>query len=215
MIIEGVIPAEEIKAALEVLATIKWKPGLTFDARYAEIKQNQELRKQDDIRLKAILEGWQRRIWKHVDFYTAALPLKSSGLRFNRCADGGFYGPHADAAVMNVPPVRSDLSLTIWLTDGYDGGELVVNGWGSFKGKPGSMVLYPSTYVHEVKPVTRGERICAVMWVQSLVKNMEHRQFLRRMHDFGAGIKAREGLTPEYTEFVSLYNNLLRLWSET
>ena len=215
MIIENVISGADISRALDTLSTIQWKEGLSFDQDYAKIKQNQELRKNDDMRLKIILEDFHKKIWKNVEFYTNALPLKSAALRFNRCADGGFYGKHADSAIMNVPPIRSDLSMTLFLTDDYEGGELEIEGIGSFKGKAGSIILYPSHYVHQVTPVTKGERICAVMWIQSLIQNQQQREFMADFYKFGVSLKEKENLSEDYVKCTSLYNNLLRMWSVT
>jgi len=114
---------------------------------------------------------------------------------------------------MNNPPIRSDLSMTLWLTDDYEGGELVVNGE-KFKGKPGDIIVYPSYSVHEVLSVTKGERICAVMWIQSMIREQDKRALMTRFYQYGQRLKDKESLSPDYIEITSLYNNLLRLWAE-
>lgn len=215
MIIRDVISRPDIDRVLDVLSTMTWKEGQARDATYQrEVKCNQELRKSDDIRLAAILEDFQKTIWRNLTFSTFAFPYKAAALRLNRCTDGGFYGPHADASVMGVPPIRSDLSMTLFLTDGYEGGELHVEGVGVIKGNPGDIVVYPSYYVHEVTPVTKGERICAVMWIQSMIRDQQKRELLTRFHQHGVRLKEKESLSPDYIEITSLYNNLLRMWAE-
>ena len=215
MIIENVIPRPDIDRVLDVLSTLTWKPGFSRDEGYSqEIKRNQELRQSDDVRLKVVLDALQKKIWSNTAFSIRAFPFKAARLRLNRCADGGFYGPHADASIMNVPPIRSDLSMTLWLTEDYEGGELVVEGE-RYKGKPGDIIVYPSYSVHEVTPVTQGERICAVMWIQSMIRDQQKRDLMTRFYEYGARLKEKESLSPDYIEITSIYNNLLRLWAET
>ena len=76
------------------------------------------------------------------------------------------YGAHADAAFLQLgaQPLRSDLSCTIFLGDpaGYEGGALTIHLGTrslSFRGAPGSAIVYPSDRLHEVEPVTKGERL--------------------------------------------------------
>jgi len=222
MIIEQAVPQPEIDRALESLSALQWKMGVAQSDEYSrEIKRNQELRRNDDHRnpndplhLRHILTGLEKNIFSNLRFSQSVYPLKGAALRFNRCTNGGFYGPHADSSLMNRPPIRSDVSVTLWLTDDYEGGELCIHGMGEFKGKPGDIVVYPSHYVHEVKPVTRGERICAVMWVQSMIREESQRELLRRFYELGVRTKEKENLSPDYIEMVSLYNNLLRQWAD-
>lgn len=213
--VKSVISRADIDQALDVLSTLTWRDGYSKYHDYSkEIKRNQELRANHDIRLKAILQNLQQTIWTNPEFQQIAHPHKGAALRFNRCADGGFYGPHADACIMAVPPIRSDLSVTLFLTDDYEGGELVIDGT-PFKGKAGDIVVYPSYYVHEVKPVTKGERICAVMWVQSMVRSKDQRELLSRFYRLGLSLKEKESFGTDYIEATSIHNNLLRMWAET
>lgn len=213
--LKGVISRADIDRALDVLSTLKWTKGRTHNQEYGEkVKCNEELRASDDIRLKVILEDFQKKIWRNTEFSTKSFAYKAAALRFNKCSDGGFYGPHADASIMNVPPIRSDLSMTLFLSEGYEGGELIIDGVGSFKGEPGDIVLYPSYYVHQVTPVTAGQRICAVMWIQSMIREESKRDLLTRFYNLGVRMKEIDGLGPDYTETTSIYNNLLRMWAE-
>lgn len=215
MIIESVISGPDICQALDAIAVSKWQPGHSHHQDYQQVvKRNEELRRADNAPLKIVLDDLQRKILSNRRFSQLTFAYKTASLRFNRCKDGGFYGRHADASVMGKPPIRSDLSMTLWLTEDYAGGELCIDGLGEFKGKPGDILVYPSCYVHEVKPVTKGERICAVMWIQSMIRDQAKREHLTRFYDFGVRMKEREHLSPEYIEVTSLYNNLLRMWAE-
>ncbi len=116
----------------------------------------------------------QRKIAEKVPFHRYILPPK-----FNKYAVGDYYKPHTDSPFMQCGDikVRTDLSCTIWLNDDYEGGELCVDGH-RLKGKPGQCVIYRGDSIHEVTPVTKGERICAITWIQSEFRDAEIRQIL-------------------------------------
>jgi PKHD-type hydroxylase len=129
------------------------------------------------------------------------------------------YGAHADTATMNFGDAvrRSDLSATVWLNppDNYEGGELVVH-LGTrpvvLKGEPGSVVVYPSTQLHEVRPVRRGTRLVSITFIESLIPEEHLRTQLYELSE----VAALEGLGMRWESRVRLEavrNNLLRLWS--
>jgi PKHD-type hydroxylase len=129
------------------------------------------------------------------------------------------YGTHVDDALMGDPPVRSDLSLTLFLSDpaSYDGGELIVEstaGDQAFRLPPGSLVLYPSSSLHRVEPVTRGVRRAAVGWVQSLVRDPARRELLFDLDTARRSLFDREGATREFGLLSKTVANLLRMWAE-
>ncbi len=120
-------------------------------------------------------------------FRSAALPLKIVPPLFNRYAGGQAYGSHVDGGIRPVAgssqSVRTDLSATLFLSDpaDYDGGELTIEdmfGQRSVKLAAGDLVLYPSTSVHRVMPVTRGARLASFFWIQSMVRDNEQRALL-------------------------------------
>ena len=157
-------------------------------------------------------------------FISAALPLKVVPPLFNRYAGGQQYGGHVDGAVRPVfgtpHRVRTDLSATIFLSDPseYDGGELVVQdllGESRIKFPAGDMVLYPGTSVHRVEPVTKGARLAAFFWIQSMVREDAKRDLLFQI-DTSLQQLGRD--VPDHASVVQLmgvYHNLLRLWSDT
>jgi PKHD-type hydroxylase len=158
-------------------------------------------------------------------FISAALPHRIFPPRFNRYAGGGHYGVHVDGAVLyhaaSNQTVRSDLSATLFLTEpeDYDGGELCVEtafGVQEVKLGAGDLVLYPSSSLHEVRPVTRGARICAFFWIQSLVRDPGQRAMLYDLDRSVQALTARLGSTdPELLTLNGIYHNLLRQWAET
>jgi PKHD-type hydroxylase len=156
-------------------------------------------------------------------FVSAALPLKVVPPLFNRYAGGQSYGGHIDGAVRPVygtpHRVRTDLSATLFLSapEEYDGGELAVEdilGPRRFKLPAGDMVLYPSTSVHRVEPVTRGARLAAFFWIQSMVREDAKRAMLYELdtslQQLGRDVPGHSAMT----QLMGLYHNLLRLWSD-
>lgn len=144
--------------------------------------------------------------------------------RFNRYSGGGTYGNHIDNAIFSVPGthhrVRSDLSATLFFCDpdDYEGGELVVEDtYGSHRVKlpAGHLVLYPGSSLHRVEPVTRGARLAAFFWIQSLVREDNQRAMLLELD---GAIQQLGQSVPEHPALVQLsgvYHNLLRHWSTT
>src|SRR5215470_12280244 len=157
-------------------------------------------------------------------FVSAALPLKVVPPLFNRYSGGQSYGGHIDGAVRPVygtpHRIRTDLSATLFLTPpgDYDGGELVVAGaFGTQRVKlpAGDMVLYPGTAVHHVEPVTRGARLAAFFWVQSMVREDARRTLLfeidTSLQQLGRDVPGHKAVV----QLMGAYHNLLRLWSDT
>jgi PKHD-type hydroxylase len=157
-------------------------------------------------------------------FISAALPLKVVPPLFNRYSGGQSYGGHIDGAIRPVAGtphrVRTDLSATLFLTapEDYDGGELVVedrSGVRSIKLAAGDMVLYPGTSVHHVESVTRGARLAAFFWIQSMVREEAKRDIL---FELDTALQQLGRDAPGHASLVQIagcYHNLLRLWSDT
>jgi PKHD-type hydroxylase len=157
-------------------------------------------------------------------FLSAALPLKVFPPLFNRYDGGQSFGTHVDNAVRQVRGtphrVRTDLSATLFLADpaSYDGGELVVEdtyGGHRVKLPAGDMILYPASSLHHVQPVTRGTRLAAFFWIQSMVREDAQRSLL---FDLDTSIQSMATDYPEHPSVVRLtgvYHNLLRQWADT
>lgn len=132
---------------------------------------------------------------------------------------GMHYGAHIDAAFLPIgqPPLRSDVSCTIFLSDPtrYEGGELTVY-IGSeevrVKGKPGQAVFYPSTMVHQVAPVASGERLVVITFIESQIPDQQQRHLLYTLNE----VRALEGLKMDWRNFTQLdyaIANLHRMWA--
>ena len=161
---------------------------------------------------------------RHPRFISAVLPNEVYPPMFNRYGVGMTFGAHVDGSVRIHPhtgrKLRTDVSATLFLNEPgeYDGGELVVHdAFGTHRVKlaAGDMVVYPATSLHEVTPITRGSRLAAFFWIQSLVRDDGQRAMLfeldtaiQRLNQTGADDAARRSL-------VGVYHNLMRQWSET
>lgn len=190
----------------------------------SRVKGNEQLSEKHPLALKfgdMILDT----LGRNPQFMSAALPLKIVPPLFNRYRDGQAYGSHVDGGVRPVAGssqrVRTDLSATLFLSDpaDYDGGELVVEdnfGARSIKLAAGDMVLYPGTSLHQVRPVTRGARIAAFFWIQSMVRAGEQRALLYELDGVVQKLGASgTALHDEALRLAGVYHNLLRLWSDT
>jgi len=152
---------------------------------------------------------------------TALLPAATTRVLFNRYGTGMQYGPHVDAPIMGSmnSAVRTDIAITIFLSDPttYDGGELValVNGFdGEFKLGAGAAVAYPANTLHHVKPVMRGTRDAAIIWVQSHVRDPAQRELLWDLENAKRHVFAREGKSPTFDVVDRSHANLLRMWAD-
>jgi PKHD-type hydroxylase len=157
-------------------------------------------------------------------FIAGALPLKIFPPLFNRYAGGERFDTHVDNAVRihrgGEFRVRSDLSATVFLEDpaNYDGGELVVEdtlGVHSVKLPAGHMVLYPSSSLHRVEPVTRGARVASFFWIQSMIRDDAARTILFDLDRSVQALAAERGhADPEIIRLTGVYHNLLRRWAD-
>lgn len=225
IVIEQLLSADEVHKFRTRLDKADWQDGLKTAGTLARaVKRNLQL---DDGSALAVELGNQilRKLGNHPQFIAAALPARIYPPKFNRYEGGGTYGAHIDSALMQVPgttiTVRSDLSATLFLAepDEYDGGELEIEGpFGAqaVKLAAGDMVLYPSSSLHRVTPVTRGARIASFFWIESLVRDEGERALL---YDLDQTI---QGLTPHLAadnpylvQLTGIYHNLLRRWAIT
>ena len=224
IIIENLLSADEVAQFREHLAAAEWRDGAgTAGTRSVSVKQNLQLPRQNAL-AQRLSDEILRKLGQHPEFLSASLAEKIWPPVFNLYQDGGHYGTHSDAALMRLPEagltIRSDLSATLFLSepDSYDGGELIVEeqfGAQPVKLAAGDMVLYPSSSLHQVAPVTRGQRICAISWIQSAVADTSARSLL---YDLDQSIRAltpdREKDDPEINRLIHVYHNLLRRWAQ-
>lgn len=225
--IDEVLSKDEVRQFRSWLdhADTRWQDGAaTGGSQARRVKQNLQL---DDSAEPAISLGNHilRNLGNHPVFISAALPRKIYPPKFNRYEGGGNYGVHVDSAILYLPDsgqrLRSDLSATLFLAepDEYEGGELEIEGeFGvqSVKLEAGSMVLYPSSSLHRVTPVTSGARIASFFWIESLVADDGERTILFDLDQTIQSITpALDGQQRELVKLTGIYHNLLRRWART
>jgi PKHD-type hydroxylase len=222
--IPDVLTAEQAAQARALIARADWSDGrATAGHQSARVKDNLQLPEgsPEARRLGDLVLGALER---NALFISAVLPLKVFPPLFNRYDPGMTFGAHVDNAVRQVAGtahrVRTDVSCTLFLAepDQYDGGELVVEdtyGEQRVKLPAGHAVVYPATSLHRVEPVTRGSRLAAFFWVQSMVRDDAGRALL---FDLDMAINRLRGdLAPDHPSPVRLtgvYHNLLRRWAD-
>ncbi len=201
-----------------------WVDGrATAGHQGAAVKHNQQLA-EDSAVARELGDLVLAALERHPRFISAALPHRVYPPMFNRHGAGMRFGNHVDGAVRHLPgsgdKLRTDLSATLFLADPatYDGGALVIvePGGGERVARlaAGDLLLYPSTHVHRVEAVTRGVRLAAVLWVQSLVRDGAQRALL---HDLDLSIQrlaATDGDEAARVALTGTYHNLLRMWAD-
>ena len=222
--IDKVLSKEQVHQFRQQLDAADWNDGAATAGTLAKsVKRNHQL---DDNSELCIALGNQivRTLSQTPLFISAALPRVIYPPKFNRYADGGTYGAHVDSALMFLPgssqQMRTDLSATLFLAEPeeYDGGELEVEGpFGvqAVKLSAGDMVLYPSTSLHRVTPVTRGARVASFFWIESLVQDEGERTLL---FDLDQSIQQMTPLVApddmRLLQLTGVYHNLLRRWAK-
>lgn len=209
----------EIRARLD---KADWVDGReTVGQQGAQVKRNRQLpelspagRELGEIILKALT--------KNLQFISAALPYRFVPPLFNRYEGGEYYGFHIDGAIRNIPgtnlSLRTDLSCTLFLCEPeeYEGGELIVaDTYGEHEVKlpAGDLILYPSSSLHKVEPVTSGARVCSFFWVQSMVADDGRRTMLYQLDQNIQKLREKLGDTEEVVSLTGHYHNLLRQWA--
>lgn len=223
--IDNVLDKDDVRRFREHLDRAAWRDGgRTAGTLARHVKGNLEIDEDSEVAI-ALGNHIVRILGSHPAFISAALPRKIYPPRFNRYTGGGHYGLHVDSAVMAIPgtrdSLRTDLSCTLFLAepDEYEGGELEIEtefGAQCVKLGAGDMVLYPSSSLHRVTPVTQGARVASFFWIESMVRDETERGLL---YDLDQSIQQlTPGLEPDDPRLLKLtgvYHNLLRRYACT
>lgn len=212
----------EIRAIIDAA---DWIDGNATSGHQAALaKNNEQLPEDSEAAKKAgrlILEA----LGRSPIFFASALPLRIYPPLFNRYGEGQEFDTHVDNAIRikrgSEFRMRSDLSITVFLEapEDYDGGELLVEdhyGVQRVKLPAGHAVVYPSSSLHRVTPITRGRRVASFFWLQSMVRNAEER---RTLFDLDRAVQRLTGelggKDRSVIELTGVYHNLLRLWADS
>lgn len=222
--VPDVLAPEQVRAIRARLEATDWVDGReTVGPQGALVKRNRQL-PELSTEGRALAQTVLSALSKNTLFFSAALPLRFVPPLFNRYEGGEHYGLHVDGSVRSLPgtgeQLRTDLSCTLFLCepDEYEGGELeVVDTYGTHEVKlpAGDLILYPSSSLHRVHPVTSGARICSFFWLQSMVRDNHQRGMLFELDQQIQKLRARVGECEETVALTGHYHNLLRLWAET
>ncbi len=218
--IPGILDTSQLAAVQSVLDQCQFTDGkLSAGVNALKKKDNEEIDANED-RLDALNSVVMTQLVQHPVYLNSALPAKISLPIYARYTRGMSYGRHIDDPVMGGASsrYRSDISITIFLNNpgDYDGGELCIEtpfGDNQIKLPAGHAVLYPSSSRHEIKPVTRGERLVAIAWVQSMVRSAEQRQILFQLSQAREQLKSQSE-SSAYLQIDDSYTNLVRMWAE-
>ncbi len=221
LIVPGVLKPDELALAREWLAHARFvdgKPSAGAAAR--RVKRNLEAER-GASGLERLDEMVMGNLSRHPVYRGGALPLHAATPLYIRYAPGMEYGDHLDDPIMGTDGVlyRSDVAVTVFLSapEAYDGGELVIRGAQGeqrIKLPAGDAVLYPAGTIHHVAPVTRGERLVAVTWVQSAVRDPARRELLYGLNLAREKLLASAPEAEETAQVNAAYMNLIRMWSE-
>ena len=222
--IDQVLTKDEVRQFRQELDASDWNDGAATAGTLAKsVKRNQQITDGSEL-CQRLGQHILRRLSSTPLFISAALPRTIYPPKFNRYQGGGQYGAHVDSALMFLPgssqQMRTDLSATLFLAEPeeYDGGEMEVEGpFGvqAVKLSAGDMVLYPSTSLHRVTPVTRGARVASFFWIESLVQDEGERTLL---FDLDQAIQQMTPLVApddmRLLQLTGVYHNLLRRWAK-
>lgn len=219
--IDNVLSSEELQSIHSSLANAEFIDGkLTAGWHAKQVKENQQLSTKDAV-AKSVKETVTNGLYRSQLFRMAVKPKNIRSPLISRYQEGMSYGKHVDNALMGKGNdlMRSDVSFTVFLNspEEYEGGELVMEttqGEQSFKLDAGAMVTYPSTTLHRVEPVTKGVRLVAVSWVQSLIRDPNEREIMFDLETTRQTLFQKYGKTQEFDLVAKTCSNLLRKWSE-
>lgn len=220
-----VLSRDQVAQIRQLIDRADWADGkITAGTQSEQVKNNQQLPEGSPAAVAArqiILDA----LGKHALFFTGALPKKIFPPLFNRyTGNANTFGNHIDNSVRTSKVtgawVRTDLSMTLFLCDpgDYEGGELIIEdtfGTQSVKLPAGDLILYPSSSVHRVAPVTSGTRTCSFFWLESMVREDERRRLLFDLDMAILTLRAQQGDSDEVIKLTGCYHNLMRMWAET
>ena len=219
--IKGILDQHQLAAAHKLIAAGKYSDGSSSAGMAAgRVKHNEELTL-TQAHMSDLNNLVMNSLVNHPVYRSAALPLRIAAPYYAHYTKGMSYGEHVDDPIMGQGSelYRSDISITIFLNspDDYDGGELVIQtsfGEQQIKLPAGDAVLYPSSSTHRVAEVSRGERLVAVSWVQSLVQEPERRALLHDMNQARETLLRDKPDAEETRQVNQSYVNLVRMWSD-
>jgi PKHD-type hydroxylase len=221
--VPGVLTPEQVRQFRQKLTEADWIDGrASVGQQGAAVKRNRQLAEGSPLAVE-LGNAIVRALTANSLFFSAALPLRVLPPFFNSYTGGEHYGLHIDGAIRarndGSQTMRADVSTTVFLSDPdeYDGGELtVMDSYGAHEVKlpAGDAIVYPSSSVHRVNPVTRGERLASFLWTQSMVRDDWQRTMLFELDQNIQKLRGQHGDNEATVGLAGHYHNLLRMWAE-
>jgi PKHD-type hydroxylase len=221
--IPGVLTPEQVRHFRQRMAQADWIDGrASVGMQGAQVKRNRQLAEGSPL-ARELGDIVTRALTANPLFFASVLPLRVLPPYFNSYAGGEQYGLHIDGAVRTnagtLQTLRADVSTTVFLSEPeeYEGGELVVmDSYGAHEVKlpAGDAIVYPSSSVHRVMPVTSGERLASFLWTQSMVRDDGRRSMLFELDQNIQKLRAQHGDGEALVGLTGHYHNLLRMWAD-
>jgi PKHD-type hydroxylase len=219
--VHGVLNQDQLQKVRSILDASRFIDGrLSAGVTARKVKRNEEI-PQDAAVLNQLNNIVMNALYNHPVYQAAVMPHRVATPFYARYGSGQYYGDHVDDPIMGPMQARyrTDVSTTVFLNDPaeYDGGETVIRTqYGDHRAKlaAGDAITYPSGSLHHVAEVTRGTRLVAVTWAQSMIRDPAKRELLYELH------KTRESLQKKYPDDEEIvrvdhtYINLVRMWAE-
>jgi PKHD-type hydroxylase len=222
LIVSGLLKPTELDFIDRVLDSAAFEDGAgTASDAAKSVKQNLQLPKQGSAEKQQIGAVVLHAIHQSPLIHAVLMPKIILQPLVSKYEPGMHYGHHVDSPIMSDESgtIRTDVGMTLFLSspDSYEGGELEVftqNGPQRFKLNKGDAIIYPTTAIHGVLPVTSGVRLAAVTWMQCAVRDSEKREILFQLKSAQAMVEMRDKLAPENLALLQVYSNLVRMWAE-
>jgi PKHD-type hydroxylase len=217
--IPALLKQEELLDIDQHIAPTSFVDGkLTAGLAAKEVKNNLQLEEGNDA-LTNIQSIISYALKTSPLFNIAALPKVINPVLVSKYTNGKYYGWHVDSPMMGSPAIRTDLAMTIFLSDPatYEGGELLIqvgNQVSSFKPAKGDAILYPCQFLHCVNEIKSGERMAAVTWIQSNVKDPEQREILFQLNQIHGSLYQQAPHAMETNLLLQTHSNLFRMWAD-
>ncbi|MDQ8181198.1 Fe2+-dependent dioxygenase [Pelagicoccus sp. SDUM812005] len=221
--IPNLLTPEQVTHSRRILEAANWVDGKASAGHQgAKVKDNAQLLPEDPA-AQQVGDLILRALGSNPLFMSAAMPLHILPPMFNSYSGGQTFGTHVDGSIRVIPgtqkQIRTDLSCTLFFAEPheYEGGELCIEdtyGTQRVKLPAGHAILYPSTSLHHVTPVTKGTRLCSFFWIQSMLRDDTQRSLLFDMDLAIQRLGADHPEHPSNVQLTGVYHNLLRQWAE-
>ncbi len=218
--VKQLLSKEQVQLVSQLMETAAFKDGVaTATSAASKVKKNLQIRSEDSLEAQQIGSIVMQAISQCREIQAAVMPKMILPPLISKYEENMSYGLHVDSPLMGSQyTIRTDVGMTLFLSDPqeYEGGELLVmteSGEKKYKLPAGDAIMYPTTRLHEVLPVTSGVRKAVITWIQSAVRDPFKRDILRNLSEVAASLN-HENSKDEQLTVQQVYSNLVRMWAE-